>query len=277
MTLEDKRGLVEPGQGRISVARQCELLGLPRSSYYYEARPESACNLMLMDLIDRQYLRTPFYGVPRMTAWLRMQNHAVNPKRVRRLMRKMGLEAIYPKRRLSVKNPAHRVYPYLLRGLAISRPGQVWATDITYIRLRRGFAYLVAILDWFSRYVVAWDLSLSLEAEFCVSTLDRALETSKPEIFNSDQGSQFTSEAFTKRLEAAGVSISMDGRGRVFDNIFVERLWRSVKYEEVYLKDYGDVLEARAGLTGYFRFYNEERLHQSLGYRTPAVVYAEAA
>lgn len=269
--------MIESGQGRISVARQCELLGLPRSSFYYEARPESGYNLALMGLIDEQYLGTPFYGVPRMTAWLRAQGHAVNPKRVRRLMRKMGLEAIYPKRRLSVRNPAHRVYPYLLRGLEISRPGQVWATDITYIRLRRGFAYLVAILDWFSRYVVAWDLSLSLEAEFCVSTLERALETSKPEIFNSDQGSQFTSEAFTKRLEAAGVSISMDGRGRVFDNIFVERLWRSVKYEEVYLKDYTDVREAREGLGRYFRFYNEERLHQSLGYRTPAVVYAEPA
>ena len=259
------------------MARQCELLGLPRSSFYYEARPESVYNLALMRLLDEQYVRTPFYGVPRMTAWLRTQGHAVNPKRVRRLLRKMGLEAIYPKRRLSVKNQSHRVYPYLLRGLEISRPGQVWATDITYIRLRRGFAYLVAILDWYSRYVVAWDLSLSLEAEFCVSTLERALDTSKPEIFNSDQGSQFTSETFTKRLESAGVSISMDGRGRVFDNIFVERLWRSVKYEEVYLKDYCDVREAREGLGRYFRFYNEERLHQSLGYRTPAVVYAEAA
>ena len=277
MTLEDKRCLIESRHGRISAARQCALLGLPRSSYYYEARPESEYNLALMRLLDVQFVRTPFYGVPRMTAWLRVQGHVVNPKRVRRLLRKMGLEAIYPKRRLSVKNPAHRVYPYLLRGLEISRPGQVWATDITYIRLRRGFAYLVAILDWFSRYVVAWDLSLSLDAAFCVSTLERALETSKPEIFNSDQGAQFTSEAFTRPLQAAGVSISMDGRGRVFDNIFVERLWRSVKYEEVYLKDYGDVLEARDGLGRYFRFYNEERLHQSLGYRTPAVVYAEAA
>ena len=277
MTLEDKRCLIESRHGRISAARQCALLGLPRSSYYYEARPESEYNLALMRLLDVQFVRTPFYGVPRMTAWLRVQGHVVNPKRVRRLLRKMGLEAIYPKRLLSVKNPAHRVYPYLLRGLEISRPGQVWATDITYIRLRRGFAYLVAILDWFSRYVVAWDLSLSLDAAFCVSTLERALETSKPEIFNSDQGAQFTSEAFTRPLQAAGVSISMDGRGRVFDNIFVERLWRSVKYEEVYLKDYGDVLEARDGLGRYFRFYNEERLHQSLGYRTPAVVYAEAA
>lgn len=277
MTLEGKRCLIKSGHDRISVARRCELLGLSRSSFYYVPRPENEYNLELMRLIDEQYLRTPFYGVPRMTAWLRVRKHAVNPKRVRRLMRMMGLEAIYPKRRLSAKNRAHRVYPYLLRGLDISRPGQVWATDITYIRLRRGFAYLVAILDWFSRYVVAWDLSLSLDAEFCVSTLERALATSKPEIFNSDQGAQFTSDAFTKRLEAAGVAISMDGQGRVFDNIFVERLWRSVKYEEVYLKDYCDVLEARAGLTGYFRFYNEERLHQSLGYRPPATVYAETA
>ena len=252
------------------MARQCELVGLVRSSLYYEARPESEYNLALMRLLDEQFLRTPFYGVARMTAWLRREGHAVNEKRVRRLLRAMGLEALYPKPRLSVPGEERRVYPYLLKGLEIVRPNQVWATDITYIRLARGFAYLVAILDWFSRYVISWELALTLEADFCVRALARALGSGRPEILNSDQGSQFTSAAFTGALEQAGVRISMDGRGRVFDNIFVERLWRTVKYEEVYLKDYADVQEAWASLGRYFRFYNEERLHQALGYRTPA-------
>lgn len=226
-----------------------------------------------MRLLDEQYTRTPFYGVRRMTACLRQAGHLVNPKRVRRLLREMGLEAIYPKRRLSLGNSAHRVYPYLLRHLEIARPNQVWATDITYIRLARGFAYLVAVMDWFSRYVVSWELSTRLEADFCVSALEEALSIAIPEIFNSDQGSQFTSEEFTNVLKSRGVAISMDGRGRVFDNIFVERLWRSVKYEEVYLKDYEDVVEARENLGSYFEFYNTERVHQSLEYATPTSVY----
>lgn len=269
--------MIEPKDTSVSVLHQCELADLSRASCYYKPRAESEYNLELMRLLDEQYIRTPFYGVPRMTAQLRAMGRAVGPKRVRRLLRTMGLEAIYPKRRLSLRNKEHRVYPYLLEGVDVIRPDQVWSTDITYIRLRKGFAYLVAILDWYSRYVLSWELSLTLEADFCLSALDRALREAVPGIFNSDQGSQFTSDAFTGRLLDANVLISMDGRGRVFDNIFVERLWRSVKYEEVYLKDYRDVMEARENLGRYFGFYNGERLHQSLGYRTPVSVYVEAA
>lgn len=228
-----------------------------------------------MRMIDEQYTRTPFYGVPRMTAWLRIQGHPVNPKRIERLMRLMGLQAIYPKPRLSRRGAVSSKYPYLLRGLVIDRPSQVWSTDITYIRLRQGFVYLVAIMDWFSRYVLSWEVSNCLDSFFCLWALEKALQQGVPEIFNSDQGSQFTSEAFTSRLETAGIRISWDGRGRVWDNIFVERLWRSVKWEEVYLKDYDDVPEAIDGLGDYFRFYNTERPHQSLGYRTPQQVFSE--
>jgi len=245
-----------------------------RSSYYYAPLPESEYNLALMRLIDAQYLRRPFYGSRRMRDWLRDQGHTICRDRVRRLMRLMGIEAIYPKPRLSVKDKAHRIYPYLLRELVIDHTDQVWAADITYIRLRRGFAYLVAIMDWYSRYVVAWELSLTLEADFCLMALNRALTRAAPEIFNTDQGSQFTSEAFTGKLADAGIRISMDGRGRTFDNIMIERLWRSVKYEEVYLKDYENVADARKSLTEYFLFYNNERPHQSLGSRPPAVLYS---
>jgi len=234
---------------------------------------ESQQNLLFMRLIDEQYTKTPFYGVPRMTAWLRLQGYLINPKRVARLMRKMGLAAIYPKPKTSRKGPAEKKYPYLLRGRLIDRPNQVWATDITYIRLTSGFVYLVAIIDWFSRYVLSWELSNSLDVFFCLSALERALRRAKPEIFNSDQGSQFTSEVFTHRLKAAEIAISWDGQGRVFDNIFVERLWRSVKYEEVYLNDYDSVPSAWQGLSRYFNFYNCERLHQSLDYQTPQSVY----
>ncbi len=240
---------------------------------YYEVEPETAENLELMRRIDEQYTRTPFYGVRKMVHWLRQHGDMVNPKRVRRLMRRMGLEAIYPKPRLSLPAPGHRIYPYRLRGLKIDRPNQVWGSDITYIRLRQGFIYLVAILDWFSRYVLAWEVSVSLESAFCVAALDWALKTACPEIFNSDQGAQFTSEVFTKRLEECAITISMDGRGRAMDNIFVERLWRSVKYEEVYLKDYEQVPEAVTNLRNYFLFYNHERAHQALGYQTPAAIY----
>ena len=226
-----------------------------------------------MRLIDEQYTRTPFYGVPRMTAWLNRQNHSVNHKRVRRLMRGMGLEAIYQKPRLSQPAPHHKIYPYLLRNMKVTAVNQVWAADITYIRLRGGFIYLMAIMDWFSRYVIAWELSNSLETEFCVRALEQALMGGCPEIFNTDQGSQFTSMDFTGVLAQAGIRISMDGRGRAMDNIFVERLWRTVKYEEVYLKDYQEPVDARQNLKNYFIFYNQERLHQSLQYKTPAEVY----
>jgi putative transposase len=226
-----------------------------------------------MRLIDEQYTRTPFYGRPKMTAWLRSQGCLVNPKRVGRLMRLMGLCAIYPKPRLSANREPHAIYPYLLRGVKIERANQVWSTDITYIRLRQGFVYLVAVMDWFSRYVLDWQLSNSLDSDFCLRALDRALGIGKPGIFNTDQGVQFTSQAFVGRLLEEGIAVSMDGRGRALDNVFVERLWRSVKYEEVYLKDYANVNETFAGLGAYFGFYNRERPHQALGYRTPQAVH----
>jgi len=253
--------------------RQCELAGVSRSGLYYRPQEESAENLALMRLLDEQYTRTPFYGVRRLRWWLGQQGYGVNLKRVRRLMRRMGLEAIYPKPRLSVAMPGHRIYPYRLRGVKIERPDQVWGSDITYIRLRQGFIYLVAILDWFSRYVLAWEVSVSLESAFCRAALEWALKTGRPEIFNTDQGAQFTSQDFTGRLEASGITISMDGRGRAMDNIFVERLWRSVKYEAVYLNDYEQVSEAVRNLGNYFLFYNQERPHQALGYQTPAAIY----
>ena len=244
-----------------------------RAGLYYKPRPESAENLEFMRLLDEQYTRTPFYGIRRMTAWLRAQGHAVNHKRVARLLRLMGLEAIYPNPRLSRPGAGHHIYPYLQRGVSIQRPDQVWSTDITYIRLLHGFIYLVAILDSYSRYVLAWEVSVSLEADFCVGVLERALGSGQPEIFNSDRGVQFTSAAFTGKLLERQVRISMDGRGRVFDNIFVERLWRTVKYEGIYLHDYQHVPEARLGLGRYFDLYNYQRLHQVLDYRTPAAVF----
>ncbi len=226
-----------------------------------------------MRLLDEQYTKTPFYGVLKMTEWLHRAGYAVNVKRVRRLLRKMGLMAIYPKPNLSKAHPEHQLYPYLLRGVTIERVGQVYSTDITYIRLRGGFIYLVAIIDWYSRYVVAWEISNSLEVDFCISCLEQALTVTKPEIFNSDQGSQFTSRVFTNILKEASIKISMDGRGRAFDNIWVERLWRTVKQEEVYLHDYSGVGEAVQSLKAYFEFYNHERLHQALNYATPAQIF----
>ncbi len=265
--------MIEPGHPRLSIVRQCHLLGLARATRYYEPGGEGERNFRLMGLIDEQYTRTPFYGVPRMTAWLRTQGERVNEKRVRRLMRKMGIAALYQKPRLSQPAAGHRIYPYLLRNVVITRVNQVWSTDITYIRLSVGFVYLVAIMDWFSRYVLSWEVSVTLESSFCLSALDWALRMARPEIFNSDQGSQFTSNEFTGRLLAQGILISMDGRGRALDNIFIERLWRTVKYEDVYLKEYQTVATTVQGLSAYFAFYNGERLHQALGYKTPAEVY----
>jgi putative transposase len=265
---------VEPEHARLSLRRQCELLGIKRASLYYQAGGEGAENLELMRRIDEQYTRCPFYGSRRLRAWLQDQGWEVNRKRVARLMRVMGLEAVYPKPHLSQPGEGHKIYPYRLQALKIERVNQVWSTDITYIRLAQGFVYLVAVMDWFSRYVLSWALSLTLEVDFCLEALRSALRRGRPEIFNSDQGSQFTSERFTGELEARGITISMDGRGRCLDNIFIERLWRSLKYEDVYLKDYRGVSEARQGIGRYLQFYNQQRLHQSLGYRTPAAIHA---
>jgi putative transposase len=252
-------------------------LGLSRSGYYYHPRAESEETLLLLRLIDEEYTRHPFYGTRRLSDWLGTQGHDVGRDRARTLMHRLGVEAIYPRRRLSLGNAAHKKYPYLLSGLLIDGPNHVWCSDITYIRLRGGFVYLVAVMDWHSRCVLSWDLSITLDTEFCLAALERALLPTRPRIFNTDQGSQFTSESFTSRLKESEVRISMDGKGRAFDNIMIERLWRSVKYEEVYLKDYGSVAECRRSLAAYFEFYNRERRHQGLGCRTPWDVYQAAA
>jgi len=278
LTLEQKRKSIEPGHTRISIYRQCELLGLNRSSLYYKPCGGTSYNEQLMKLIDEQYIETPFYGINKMTAWLSRQGHSVNHKRVRRLMRQMGLEAVYPRRKrsLSIADKQHRIYPYLLKDVQIEQADQVWSSDITYIRMYRGWVYLTAIIDWFSRYVLSWEVSVTLEPDFCVDALKQALSFGRPQVFNTDQGSQFTSTEFTKVLLDAGVQISMDGKGRVFDNIFSERLWRTVKVEEVYLRDYQTVAEARYYLGRYFELYNNDRLHEALGYNTPAEMYGVA-
>jgi len=273
--VEPRRAAVEPDHEVLSIARQCELLGLSRSGYYYRPVGVSDEDLACMRIMDEVFTKRPYFGSRRLRDELAERGHPVGRDHVRRLMRLMGLEAIYPKKRLSLKNGAHKVYPYLLRGLAIGRPDQVWCSDITYIRLKGGFAYLVAVMDWYSRYVVSWELSMSLESGLCVSALKAALAVSTPAIFNSDQGSQYTSEALTKQLLDAGVRISMDGRGRAFDNIMIERLWRTVKYEEVYLRDYAHLFAARESLGEYFAFYNGERRHSSLAGKTPSAVYQE--
>jgi putative transposase len=265
--------MIDHDPASISIRRQCELIGVNRSSLYYQPAGESEENLELMRLLDRQYTRTPFYGWPRMTAYLHREGYEVNPKRVRRLLRLMGLQAVGPKPGTSRPAPGHSRYPYLLRGLTVSRVCQVWSSDITYVPMPHGFLYLVAVIDWFSRYVLAWQLSNTLDGAFCRVAARQALQRGNPEIFNTDQGAQFTAAEFTGLLEEASIRISMDGRGRALDNIFVERLWRSVKYEHLYLMDYGTVSELEAGLHGYFTYYNHERPHQSLGYRTPAEVH----
>ena len=264
---------MEPGHAEISVRRQCELLGVNRSGLYYEPVGESEENLRVMRMLDEEYTRHPFYGSRRLKLWLEEQGQEVNRKRVRRLMEVMGIEAVYPKPKASQAGEGHKIYPYLLKGVEVRRVNQVWSTDITYIRLRGGFVYLVAVMDWYSRYVLSWSLSLTMEVDFCVEALKAALRRGRPEMFNSDQGSQFTSEKFRGELEKRGIAISMDGRGRCFDNIFIERLWRSLKYEEVYMKEYGVVPEARAGIGKWFEFYNQARPHQSLRNQRPATVF----
>lgn len=253
--------------------RQCELLGVARSSWYRHPAGESELNVSLMHLIDEEYTRHPFYGSRQMCHYLRRLGHGVNRKRVRRLMQTMGLEALYPKPRLSRQHREHRVFPYLLRGVPVRHVDQVWSTDITYLRLAGGFAYLVAYMDWFSRFVLSYEVSTTLDHQFCVSALNAALAHGKADIHNTDQGSQFTCEAFVAAVKAAGMEVSMDGKGRALDNVFVERLWRTVKYEDVYLKDYGTPREAADGLGEYFEFYNYERPHRALGGRSPASVY----
>jgi putative transposase len=266
--------MIGKGPNKPSIARQCQLLGLSRPGFYHRPRAVKTDDLALMRLLDEQYLRTPFYGSRRMTVHLRRLGHSVNRKRVCRLMRQMGLQAIYPRPRTSTPNPEHKVYPYLPRDVAVTRPNQVWATDITYVPMAQGFMYLVAVLDWYSRKVLAFRVSNSLEAGFCVEALQEALARhGRPEVFNTDQGSPFTSQAFTGVLEAAGVRISMDGKGRCYDNIFVERLWRTVKYEYLYLQAFEGGQDLRQGLRTWVEWYNRERPHQGLGYRTPDEMY----
>ena len=265
--------MIESKHPRMSIKRQCELLCLNRSTYYYKTRKDDNHNIHLMNLIDEEYTRHPFYGVRRMKVMLERKGHKVNHKRIRRLSRKMGIEAIYPKPRLTKPSPEHRKYPYLLKGLNIGRPDQVWCSDITYIKTKYGFVYLTAIMDWFSRYILSFEVSTTLDKEFCIKALKKALSSSKPVIFNSDQGVQFTNEEFINCLKEAEIRISMDGRGRAHDNIFIERLWRTVKYEEVYLNEYETVKDAVLGIDRYFSFYNDERPHQALGYKTPREVY----
>ena len=257
----------------LSVQQQCALVGLSRSAYYYPPATESEENLHLMRLLDAQYLHTPFYGSRRMTVWFQEHGYPINRKRVQRLMRLMGLEGLAPGPQTSKGHPAHPRYPYLLRDVKVVRPNQAWCVDITYVPMAVGFMYLVAIMDWFSRYVMAWAVSNTLETDFCLKALEGALARHTPEIFNSDQGVQFTTQAWIERVEAAGSLVSMDGRGRVFDNIFIERLWRSVKYEDIYLNDYATGPELEEGLGTYFDFYNHERPHQAHGYQTPYAIF----
>jgi len=275
--LARRKSLLEPRSKFFSQRKQCKLLGIERSGLYYKPCSPSKEELQLMRAIDEQYLKTPFYGRRRMTVEMRKQGFFVGEKRVRTAMRAMGLEAIYPKPNLSKNNAEHRKYPYLIRDIVVERSDQVWAADITYLPLQEGFGYLFAIIDWHSRYVIEWELSNLLDVDFCIEALERSLKIRRPGIFNTDQGVQFTSRSFTERLEKEGVRISMDGKGRALDNVFVERLWRSVKYEDIYPKSYGNLKEVDKGLGNYFWFYNEDRPHQGLGYRTPAEVYNEKA
>jgi putative transposase len=274
MTRPERLALVDHDDPAVPVVAQCRLLKVARSTLYYRPVPVSADDLAVMRRMDEMHLAWPFYGARRMAAELRREGRSVNRKRAKRLMKVMAIEAVYQKPNTSKGHPDHKVYPYLLRGLTIDRPNQVWCADITYIPMAKGFVYLVAVMDWFSRRVLSWRVSITMETDFCVEALTEAMERyGRPEIFNTDQGVQFTSAAFIDELAGRGVRISMDGKGRYLDNIFIERLWWSVKYEEVYLKAYGSVAEARRGLGGYLTFYNDVRPHQSFGYRTPREVF----
>lgn len=266
--------MVEAEHEELSIVRQCQLLRINRASYYYKAVEPSEEELLLLKLIDQQYMETPFYGSRRMTAELKRQGYQVNRKRVQRLMQQLGLQAIYPKPNLSQKHPEHRIYPYRLRGVEIEKVNQVWSTDITYLPVLKGHFYLVAVMDWYSRKVLSWRISNSLEVDFCLEALEEALgKYPQPQIFNSDQGAQFTAKAFTKRLEEKSVVISMDGRGRCHDNIFIERLWRSLKWELIYLKAFRDGVELRQEVRKWFHWYNRQRLHQALNYQTPDEIF----
>lgn len=275
--MPDRRSLIDLHHPELSINRQCELLGVSKGALYYEPKPVDPYNLHLMELIDKQHTKTPFYGSRRLTAWLQKgEGHSVNRKRVQRLMKLMRIEAIYPKPKTTKRDKEHKIFPYLLRGVKIERPDQVWSTDITYIRVGQGFAYLTAIMDWYSRYVISWRLSNSLDNAFCVEALEEALSYSQPEIFNTDQGCQYTANNFLKPLINRDIKISMDSKGRALDNIFIERLWRSVKYEKVYLNEYKAMLEVYNSLKEYFEFYNSERPHQSLNYQYPGAIYPNA-
>ncbi len=268
--------MVDGTHGQLSIVRQCQLLRINRSTLYYQPVEPSQENLTLLKLIDQQYLKTPFYGSRRMTAYLQERGYQVNRKRVQRLMHQLGLQAIYPKPKLSKRHPDHTVYPYLLRGVEIARVNQVWSTDITYLPVFKGHFYLVAIMDWYSRKVLSWQVSNTMDVQFCIAALNTALrQYPKPEIFNSDQGSQFTANAFTQRLKQSDILISMDGRGRCHDNIFIERLWRSVKWELIYIKAFDDGTHLMEEVKNWFSFYNQVRPHQSLNYRTPDEIYYE--
>ncbi len=273
MTRKQRQTMIDRGHQQLSLVRQCALLDISRAWVYYRPVKPRVEDLELRARMDRQYLKTPFYGSRRMKVWLLTEGYLVSRSKVRRLMRLMGLEAIYRRPNTSKPAPGHRVYPYLLKGVDVNRVDQVWAADITYIPMAQGFLYLVAIMDWYSRRVLAWKLSNTMDTDFCVAALEEALSKGRPEVFNTDQGAQFTSDAFTQTLQERDIRVSMDGKGRYLDNIFVERLWRSVKYEEVYLKAYQTVAEARVGINAYLEFYNRQRPHQSLGYRTPAEMY----
>jgi putative transposase len=269
--------LVEVEHLQLSVQKQCQLLGVSRSSYYYQPKEVSEEELTLLRLLDEQYMKTPFYGSRKFTIFLRSMGYEVNRKRVIRLMRQLGLQAIYPKRRTTIINPEHRVYPYLLRDLSIARANHVWCTDITYLPIGKGHFYLVAIMDWYSRRVLGWKISNTMDVDFCKRALEEALlNYGKPEIFNSDQGSQFTSKDFTERLQKEKVKISMDGRGRCYDNIFIERLWRSLKYELIYIREFENGKELTEQVNKWFNWYNKERPHQALDYQTPDEVYRQS-
>lgn len=276
MTIKEKKERIQPGHPKLSIQKQCELIGLPRSSYYREglSEQESPENIEIMRFIDKEYTDHPFYGTRQMRNVLRRKGFKINRKRVQRLMRKMGIQSIAPKPNTSKAHPQHKIYPYLLRNLNVDKADLVWCTDLTYIRLAGGFVYLTAVMDWHSRYVLSWELSVTMDSEFCVSALERALRChGTPYIFNTDQGSQYTSHEFTKVLKDKDIKISMDGKGRAMDNIFIERLWRSVKYEEIYVNEFQSVEQLRKSLKKYFDFYNYERPHQSFNGQTPAEIY----